>query len=75
MYRFIVNLLCYFCLKNLIGYVWGIRVFRGYTFFGVRRIDFGGKRDWYLILKEEEEEFCKIDKVYKLNFILEKIDI
>lgn len=50
-------------------------MFRGYTFFGVRRIDFGGKRDWYLILKEEEEEFCKIDKVYKLNFILEKIDI
>lgn len=74
MYRFIVNLLCYFCLKNLTGYAWGTRVFRGYTFPGVRRIDSGGKRDWHLIPKEEEEEFCKIDKVYKPNFTPEKID-
>lgn len=59
---------------NLTGYAWGTRVFRGYTFPGVKRIDAGGKRDWHLIPKEEEEEFCKIDKVYKPNFTPEKID-
>lgn len=29
------------------------------------RIDSGGKSDWILIPKDEEAEFCKIDKVFE----------
>jgi hypothetical protein len=53
---------------------WGTKIFRGYRYPKVTRIDAGGKRDWRLIPKEEEEEFCKIDKVHEPKFKPEDID-
>lgn len=53
---------------------WGTKVFRGYKYPNITRIDAGGKRDWRLIPKEEEEEYCKIDKVHEPKFKPEDID-
>ncbi|XP_061182455.1 small ribosomal subunit protein mS34-like [Saccostrea echinata] len=60
--------------KNLTGVAWGTKVFRGNKYPKLIRIDAGGKRDWRLIPKDEEEEFCKIDKVHEPKIKAEDID-
>ncbi|KAL5018082.1 hypothetical protein ScPMuIL_003804 [Solemya velum] len=44
------------------GEAWGHRVFRGEKFEGIRKIDVGYKRDWLLIPKEDQEEFCRLSE-------------
>lgn len=42
----------------------GIKVFRGARSDNVSPINTGMKQDWFLVPKEEQEEFCEIDKVH-----------
>ncbi|KAJ8319232.1 hypothetical protein KUTeg_004323 [Tegillarca granosa] len=50
------------------GEAYGYKVFRGAKFPKPVRIDTGFRTDWKLVPKEDEEEFCKIDKVHTKHF-------
>ena len=64
----------FICIQSLTGFAWGTRVFRGFKYPTITRIDAGGKRDWRLIPKEDEEEFCKIDKVHEPKYRSDEVD-
>uniref|UniRef100_A0A0B7BU50 Uncharacterized protein n=1 Tax=Arion vulgaris TaxID=1028688 RepID=A0A0B7BU50_9EUPU len=50
------------------GCAWGVEVFRGKER-GVSKILTGHKRDWILVSKEEEQEFCVITDKFDVNNI------
>ncbi|KAK3089255.1 hypothetical protein FSP39_002116 [Pinctada imbricata] len=50
--------------ENMRARVWAYEVFRGYKFPEEREIEASYKKDFFLVPKEEEEEFCKINQVY-----------
>ncbi|OWF49787.1 uncharacterized protein LOC110451245 [Mizuhopecten yessoensis] len=55
------------------GTVTGYRVHRGNISDKLVQINSGMKQDWHLVSKEDEEEFCKIDRVHKVNYNRPKI--
>ncbi|CAC5392500.1 MRPS34 [Mytilus coruscus] len=65
---------CYYVLTNvkpdfsepnlLKGEVWGERIFRGKKC-GIQKVEKPHQKDWKLIPKEEEAEFCQITDVFE----------